>query len=97
MGLDYVDIYYSHRQTQHKQRETAAALDQVVRDGKALYVGISNYSREQTQEMVKWFKEFHTPFVVNQVSYNMLNRNVEEDGLLDELDADNVGLVSYGR
>jgi len=97
MGLDYVDIYYSHRPDPNtSSEETAAALDQVVRDGKALYVGISNYSREQTQEMVKWFKEFHTPFVVNQVSYNMLNRNVEEDGLLDELDADNVGLVSYG-
>lgn len=97
MGLDYVDVYYSHRfDPETSLEETAVALDQLVRDGKALYVGISNYTSEQTHEIAKIFKDLHTPFVVNQVSYNMLNRNIEKDGLLDELDADNLGLVAYG-
>lgn len=98
MGLDYVDIFYSHRFDPNTNlEETAVALDDIVRSGKALYVGISNYNAEQTKEMIKYFNELHTPFVVNQASYNLLNRSlVENDGLLDVLGENNKALVSYG-
>ncbi len=97
MGLDYVDIYYSHRFDPNTSlEETAEALDSTVRSGKALYVGISNYNGEQTREIIKYFKELHTPFVVNQASYNMLNRSSETDGTIDALKENNDGLVAYG-
>ncbi|ANZ61780.1 aldo/keto reductase [Secundilactobacillus paracollinoides] len=97
MGLDYVDIFYSHRfDPDTNLEETAMALDDLVRSGKTLYVGISNYNNAQTQEIIKYFHEFHTPFVVNQLSYNMLNREVEEDGVLDTLKTNNVATVAYG-
>ena len=97
MGLDYVDIYYSHRFDPNTSlEETAEALDEIVRSGKALYIGISNYNSAQTAEIIKYFKEFHTPFVVNQASYNMLNRGIEKDGLLDTLSKNNKALVAYG-
>ena len=82
MGLEYVDIYYHHVFDPNTPlEETALALDNAVRQGKALYVGISNYNREQTAEILKIFKELRTPFVVNQPSYSMLNRWIEGDGL----------------
>ena len=82
MGLEYVDIYYHHVFDPNTPlEETALALDNAVRQGKALYVGISNYNREQTAEMLKIFKELRTPFVLNQPSYSMLNRWIEGDGL----------------
>ena len=82
MGVEYVDIYYHHIFDPNTPlEETALALDNAVRQGKALYVGISNYGREQTSEILKIFKELRTPFVVNQPSYSMLNRWVEGDGL----------------
>ncbi|KRL75822.1 aldo/keto reductase [Secundilactobacillus paracollinoides] len=97
MGLDYVDIFYSHRfDPDTNLEETAMALDDLVRSGKTLYVGISNYDNAQTQEIIKYFHDFHTPFVVNQLSYNMLNREVEEDGVLDTLKTNNVATVAYG-
>lgn len=97
MGLDYVDIYYSHRFDPNTSlEETAEALDSTVRSGKALYVGISNYNGEQTKEIIKYFKEMHTPFVVNQASYNLLNREVESDGTIDALKENKDGLVAYG-
>lgn len=97
MGLDYVDIYYSHRFDPNTSlEETAEALDSTVRSGKALYVGISNYNGEQTKEIIKYFKEMHTPFVVNQDSYNLLNREVESDGTIDALKENKDGLVAYG-
>lgn len=97
MHLDYVDLYYSHRPDPNIDlQETAQALDQLVRQGKALYVGISNYTREQTAEMVGYFDDMHTPFTVNQFSYNMLNRKAETSGLIDYLAEHNAGLVSYG-
>lgn len=97
MGLDYVDIFYSHRFDPNTDpAETAEALDSIVRSGKALYVGISNYNDAQTKAIMKTFKELHTPFVVNQLSYNMLNREVEDDGVLDTLKANNLGMVAYG-
>ncbi|MFT8401244.1 MAG: aldo/keto reductase [Lentilactobacillus diolivorans] len=97
MGLDYVDIYYSHRFDPNTSlEETANALDGIVRSGKALYIGISNYNAQQTKEISKYFKELHTPFVVNQASYNMLNRGVEDDGLIKTLHDDNKALIAYG-
>lgn len=82
MGLKYVDIYYHHIFDPYTPlEETAVALDQIVRQGKALYVGVSNYNKAQTEEISKIFKELHTPFIVNQPSYSMLNRWIEDDGL----------------
>ncbi len=82
MGLEYVDIYYHHVfDPNTPPEETALALDNAVRQGKALYVGISNYNKEQTAEILKIFKELRTPFVLNQPSYSMLNRWIEGDGL----------------
>ncbi|MBP1573509.1 MAG: aldo/keto reductase [Oscillospiraceae bacterium] len=82
MKLDYVDIFYHHVYDPNTPlEETALALDNAVKQGKALYVGISNYNSEKTTEMINIFKELHTPFVLNQPSYAMLNRWIERDGL----------------
>ena len=82
MKLDYVDIFYHHIfDPDTPLEETALALDHLVRQGKALYIGISNYTKAQTSEIQAIFRELRTPFVVNQPSYSMLNRWVEEDGL----------------
>lgn len=82
MKLDYVDIFYHHvPDTETPVEETALALDNAVKQGKALYVGISNYNKQQTEEIMKIFKELRTPFIVNQPSYAMLNRWIERDGL----------------
>lgn len=82
MGLEYVDIFYHHvYDPETPLEETALALDQIVRQGKALYVGVSNYRREQLAEILAIFRQLRTPFVVTQPSYSMLNRWVEEDGL----------------
>lgn len=82
MGLEYVDIFYHHVYDPHTPlSETALALDQIVRQGKALYVGISNYDSAHTAEMAEIFRELHTPFLINQPSYSMLNRWIEGDQL----------------
>ena len=82
MKLDYVDIFYHHVPDPNTPiEETALALDNAVKQGKALYVGISNYNKQQTEAIMKIFDELHTPFVVNQPSYAMLNRWIESDGL----------------
>lgn len=82
LGIDYVDIFYHHiNDPDTPVEETALALDNAVKQGKALYVGISNYNSRQTREINAIFKELHTPFIVNQPSYSMLNRRVEQDGL----------------
>ena len=82
MKLDYVDIFYHHvADPEAPAEEIAVALDQIVRSGKALYVGISNYNRAQTAEIQAIFRELKTPFIVNQPSYSILNRWTEEDGL----------------
>lgn len=84
MKLDYVDIFYHHIFDPNTPlEETALALDNAVRQGKALYVGISNYNKAQTAEIMSIFKELRTPFIVNQPSYSMLNRWIESDGLRD--------------
>lgn len=82
MGLEYVDIFYHHVPDPNTPvEETALALDSIVKQGKALYVGISNYNKAQTEEILSIFRELRTPFVVNQPSYSMLNRWIERDGL----------------
>lgn len=82
MGLEYVDVFYHHvRDPETPLEETALALDNAVKQGKALYVGISNYNRADTAEILKIFRELKTPFVLNQPSYAMLNRWIERDGL----------------
>ena len=96
MGLEYVDIFYHHiYDSKTPLEETALALDSIVRSGKALYVGISNYSREQTEEISKIFRELRTPFIVNQISYSMLNRWIERDGLDNWAYDNGVGLAVY--
>lgn len=96
MGLEYVDIFYHHVfDPDTPIEETALALDNAVRQGKTLYVGISNYNSKQTADIMKIFKELHTPFIVNQPSYAMLNRWVEDDKL-DEFCIENgVGLAVF--
>ena len=95
MGLDYVDIFYSHRPDPNTPlEETMMALDQIVRSGKALYAGISSYDPEQSQKAITILKELGTPCLVHQPSYSMFNRWVE-DGLLDVLAQNGVGSVVF--
>ena len=96
LGLDYVDIYYHHIFDPNTPlEETALALDNTVRQGKALYVGISNYNKKQTAEILKIFRDLKTPFVVNQPSYSMLNRWIEDDGLYDFAAKEGFGLAVF--
>ena len=79
MGLEYVDIFYHHiADPDTPAEETALALDKAVKDGKALYVGISNYDGRQTEEIASIFRELHTPFIVNQLPFSVLDRESEE-------------------
>ncbi len=95
MGLDYVDIFYSHRPDPDTPlEETMGALDLMVRQGKALYVGISNYSAEQTAEAISILNRLGTPLVIHQPSYSMLNRWIE-DGLQDVLQENEVGSIAF--
>ncbi|HLY26745.1 MAG TPA: L-glyceraldehyde 3-phosphate reductase, partial [Aggregatilineales bacterium] len=95
MGLEYVDIFYSHRPDPDTPlEETMSALDHVVRQGKALYVGLSNYSPEQTQQASKILKEFGTPCLIHQPVYSMFNRWVEP-ALLDVLNQEGIGCISF--
>lgn len=96
MKLDYVDIFYHHiRDKDTPMEETAMALDSAVRQGKALYVGISNYNKKDTAEMMKIFRELKTPFIINQPSYSMLNRWIENDGLRDFAFDEGIGLAVF--
>jgi L-glyceraldehyde 3-phosphate reductase len=95
MGLDYVDIFYSHRfDPDTPLEETMGALDAAVRQGKALYAGISSYSAQRTREAVAILRAMGTPLLIHQPSYSMLNRWVE-DGLLDVLDEEGVGCIAF--
>lgn len=95
MGLDYVDIFYSHRpDPETPLEETMGALDHAVRQGKALYVGLSNYSLEQTSQALDILKRLGTPCLIHQPIYSMLNRWIE-DGLQDVLEAGGVGSIAY--
>ena len=95
MGLDYVDIFYSHRvDPETPLEETMGALDAAVRAGKALYVGISSYSAEKTEQAAAILRELGTPLLIHQPSYSMLNRWIE-DGLLDALGKLGVGCITF--
>ena len=96
LGLDYVDIFYSHRFDPHTPlEETMGALDQIVRSGKALYVGISSYNSEQTKEAARILKKLGTPCLINQPSYNMINRWLEEDGLKETMRELGMGSIAF--
>ncbi len=96
MGLEYVDIFYHHRpDSETPLEETMAALDLVVRQGKALYIGLSNYKSQQAKEAFKILKRLGTPCLIHQPSYSMFNRWVEEDGLLDLLAEEGVGSIAF--
>ncbi|SDJ47876.1 L-glyceraldehyde 3-phosphate reductase [Nonomuraea jiangxiensis] len=95
MGLDYVDIFYSHRpDPETPLEETMGALDRAVRSGKALYAGISNYSAEQTTQAARIMRELGTPLLIHQPSYSMINRWIE-DGLLDALEEAGMGCIVF--
>lgn len=95
MGLEYVDIFYHHRPDPDTPlEETMGALDQIVRQGKALYVGISQYSAEETEKAAKILKDQGTPFLIHQPRYNMLDRWVE-NGLLDTLEKEGTGSIAF--
>ena len=96
MGLDYVDIFYSHRFDPNTPlEETMMALDQIVRSGKALYAGISSYNSKRTREAAAILKQLGTPCLIHQPSYSMINRWVEEDGLLDTLEDLGIGSIVF--
>ncbi len=96
MGLDYVDIYYHHRPDPDTPlEETAGALDGIVRRGKALYVGISNYNKEQTIAIAELFRKMGTPFIINQRNYSMFNRDIEKDGLKDYAAQNGIGIITF--
>ncbi len=96
MGVDYVDIFYSHRfDPETPLEETMGALDSIVKQGKALYVGLSSYNAERTQQAVAILNDLGTPCLIHQPSYSMLNRWVETDGLLDTLDDLSIGSIAF--
>jgi L-glyceraldehyde 3-phosphate reductase len=95
MGLDYVDIFYSHRpDPETPLEETMGALDTAVSQGKALYVGISSYSPEMTREAARILRQMGTPLLIHQPSYNMFDRWIE-DGLLDVLSEEGIGCIVF--
>jgi L-glyceraldehyde 3-phosphate reductase len=96
MGLDYVDIFYSHRfDPDTPLEETMGALDAAVRAGKALYAGISSYSSEKTTEAAAILAQLGTPLLIHQPSYSMINRWLERDRLLDTLEAVGAGCIAF--
>lgn len=95
MGLDYVDIFYHHRpDPETPLEETMGALDQIVRQGKALYIGVSQYSAGETARAAKILRNLGTPFIIHQPRYNMLDRWVE-DGLLNTLETEGLGSIAF--
>ncbi len=96
MGLDYVDIFYSHRVDPDTHlEETMGALDHIVRSGRALYVGISSYNSERTREAAAILKDLGTPCLIHQPSYNMINRWIEDDGLPASLTELGIGAIAF--
>ncbi len=96
MGLEYVDIFYHHRPDPNTSlEETARALDGIVKSGKALYIGISNYNKEQTIEIAKLFQKMGTPFIINQRKYSMFVRDIEQDGLKDYAAWNGIGIITF--
>lgn len=96
LGLDYVDIFYSHRpDPDTPMEETLGALDTAVRSGRALYAGISSYGPQQTVQAAAIMRELGTPILIHQPSYSMLNRWIETEGLLDVLQAEGIGCIPF--
>ncbi len=96
LGLDYVDIFYSHRlDASTPLEETMGALDAAVRQGKALYVGISSYDAERTREAAAILRDLGTPLLIHQPSYSMLNRWIETEGLLEAADELGAGVIGF--
>ena len=96
MKIDYVDIFYHHRPDPETPiEETMSALEQAVRQGKAIYAGISNYKSQQTAVASKTLRSLGVPCLIHQPSYSMFNRWVEDDGLLDVLDAEGIGCIVF--
>lgn len=96
LGLDYVDIFYSHRfDPDTPLEETMLALDHIVRSGRALYAGISSYNAKRTRAAYALLREMGTPFIIHQPSYSMLNRWIEDDGLLETLDELEMGTIVF--
>ena len=96
MGLDYVDIFYHHRpDPETPLEETMLALDAIVKSGKALYVGISNYNKAQTEAAMEILRDLKTPFIINQRKYSMFERNIEEDGLKSFAAQNGVGIIAF--
>ncbi|MFD9812989.1 L-glyceraldehyde 3-phosphate reductase [Streptomyces sp. NPDC059080] len=96
MGVDYVDIFYSHRfDPETPLEETMGALASAVRQGKALYAGISSYSSAQTREAARILRGMGVPALIHQPSYSMINRWTEDDGLLDTLESEGMGCISF--
>jgi L-glyceraldehyde 3-phosphate reductase len=96
MGLDYVDVFYSHRlDGSTPLEETMGALDTAVRQGKALYVGVSSYDAERTRQAAAILRDLGTPLLIHQPSYSMLNRWIETDGLLDAAGELGIGVIGF--
>jgi L-glyceraldehyde 3-phosphate reductase len=96
MGLDYVDIFYSHRfDPETPLEETMGALDAAVRQGKAIYVGISSYSSKRTKEAAAILRKLGTPAIIHQPSYSIFNRWTEADHLLDTLEGEGMGCIAF--
>ena len=96
MGIDYIDIFYIHRfDPETPLEETMGVLDQIVRSGKALYVGVSSYNSETTRKAAAILDELGTPCLIHQPSYNMLNRWIERDGLKDTLTELGIGSIVF--
>jgi L-glyceraldehyde 3-phosphate reductase len=96
LGVDYVDIFYSHRFDPNTAlQETMMALDHIVRSGRALYVGISSYNAQQTREAIAILNDLKTPCLIHQPSYSMINRWIESDGLLGVLQDNGIGCIVF--
>ncbi|HKL43453.1 MAG: L-glyceraldehyde 3-phosphate reductase [Halanaerobiales bacterium] len=96
LNLDYVDIFYHHRfDPDTPLEETMETLNHIVKRGKALYVGISNYNSKQTIKAVEILKDFKTPFIINQVSYSIFDRWIEKDDLFDTLSKHKIGGIAF--
>lgn len=96
MGLEYVDIFYSHRMDKETPlEETMGALDQAVKSGKALYAGISNYDAETTAKAAEILKELHCPFVINQIRYSIFDRTIEQNGLKKYALKNGLGMIAF--
>jgi L-glyceraldehyde 3-phosphate reductase len=96
LGLDYVDVFYHHRPDPDTPlEETMGALDAIVRSGKALYVGVSNYTSEQVREAAAILKDLGTPLLIDQPRYSMFDRRIEDDHLLDALEEVGAGCIVF--